>query len=183
MSKLLIGAVIFLVIIVVSNVILNRMEKAALAKAIEKENEARARWTPQEKQAHDELQKKAASGARREFLDYAVWLDDHQQYREAKTWYERVTDGVEVVVTDCTDYEGGVAHYRLGLLYRNGYGVERDEKAAIRHFLSSQKSGNDDGTRSVIYAFRNGIGVENSAANRDVADFYERELAKKQGKL
>ena len=61
-------------------------------------------------------------------------------------------------------------------MYRYGRGVSKDDKAAVRQFLCAQKIGNKDGTLAVIEAFRNGIGVEKSAANRSVANHYEKEL-------
>lgn len=128
--------------------------------------------------SRDALRQKAESGSKADALRYAIWLDDHGQYEEALEWYEKVYE-VEIVAVPREDYEGGVAHYRAGLMYRQGRGVPRDDKAANRHFLSAQQLGNEDGTLAVIEAFRNGIGVEKSAANRDVADFFERKLMEK----
>ena len=128
----------------------------------------------------DALRQKAESGSRTDTLQYAIWLDDHGQYAEALEWYKEIVGlDFEFVGVSKEDYEGGVAQYRVGLMYRQGHGVPKDDKAAVRHFMFAQRLGNEDGALAVIEAFRYGIGVERSAANRDVADFYERQLMKK----
>lgn len=130
----------------------------------------------------DALRQKAESGSKADTLRYAIWLDDHGQYAEALEWYKKTIGSefnFEVVSTRREDYEGGVAHYRVGLMYRQGHGVPKDDKAANRHFTFADRLGNEDGTLAVIEAFRYGIGVEQSAANRGTADYYERKLMEK----
>jgi len=155
------------------------------AKAAKENAENSAEMSANDLAAGNALRRKAESMSKADILRYAIWLDDHGQYAEALEWYKKTIGSdfnFEVVSTPREDYEGGVAHYRVGVMYRCGHGIPKDDKAANRHFTFAHRLGNEAGTLAVIEAFRYGIGVEQSAANRGVADYYERELAKKRSK-
>jgi Sel1 repeat len=56
------------------------------------------------------------------------------------------------------------AHYSLGLIYRDGKGVEPDYAAAARHFLAAAEGGNADAQFAVADLYALGRGVPRDAA-------------------
>lgn len=181
--KAIIGVVIVFIVSAIISAISVQKAEAEEIKALEQEKQERTRWTPQEQAVHEELYKSASSGGRMELLNYAMWLDDHKQYSDAVIWYTKLIelDIPPYSQREKPDYERGVAYYRMGVMYRRGNGVSKDDKAANRNFSYAMNLGNEDGTLALIEALRNNIGYDkrNSASNRSCADFFERELEKK----
>ena len=55
------------------------------------------------------------------------------------------------------------ANYSLGLLYRDGTGVDRDDAAAARHFLTAADHGHAHAQRALAELYESGRGVRRNA--------------------
>ncbi|WP_159990962.1 tetratricopeptide repeat protein [Pelistega ratti] len=67
----------------------------------------------------------------------------------------------------------------IGLMYLNGYGVEKDERKSFRHFQISA-SGDITGQYWLAYLYENGIGTDK---NLDQAIFWYQQSAKRGDKI
>ncbi len=71
--------------------------------------------------------------------------DTEQSYEEAVKWYRKASD---------RDYSGG--HYKLGLCYRDGTGVQKDFNKALEYFEKALEHSDPDAEKVLVDLLRQG---------------------------